>query len=230
MWIDGVHARLVPAVAARSQDWTLNRFSFVVVGWGHDGNFESSDLAPIIWMAILCEANRFAVKHQHAAAGSGNAMVPFDDWTAGVFMPRPKQIVCKVKSQRVVLERSRARKQPPPVLEITNGRIGALAFNQGAHGRPVSRKWISLVYSHGARLLRLGDHIVRILPLEDVWIRQVARLGQHDLPVFPIQPVGAHGQRDLALITLAVHDFKEHIPAAFDLDHKRIGYKGGGHV
>ena len=104
------------------------------------------------------------------------------------------------------------------------------AFEQFCEAGPVIWKIESFVDTNGVGVEHFGDHVIFILPFEDIWIREVKWLFENDAIVGPVECVVAGGEPDLAEFRFTVHDFEEHVPGVVAVEHERIGDEVGGDV
>ena len=98
-----------------------------------------------------------------------------------------------------------------------------LAFEQFRDLGPVVWKIESFVKTNCAGVERFGEHVILVLPFEDVWVREVEWLFENDTIVSPVEGVVAGSQSDLAELCRSVHDFEEHVPGVIAAEHERIG-------
>ena len=100
------------------------------------------------------------------------------------------------------------------------------AFEQFHDLGPIAWKIESLVETNDVGSEHFGDHVIFILPFEDVWVREVKWLFENDAIVCPVKCVVAGGDPDLAESCFNIHDFEEHIPGVIAAEQKWIGDEG----
>ena len=105
-----------------------------------------------------------------------------------------------------------------------------VAFEQFRDLGPVIWKIESFVEADGVGSEHFGDHVIFILPFEDVWIRKVEWLFEYDAIISPVERVVAGGEADLAESCFNIHDFEEHVPGVIAAEHEWIGDEGGGDI
>jgi len=98
-------------------------------------------------------------------------------------------------------------------------------FDQSLDQFPMKWKARCLVEADVVQAESLGNHVVIILPLENIGIGQVERLPEDDLPVLPMKTIGTHRQSDFSPRCFSVQGLEKHEPRAIVLNHKRVSYK-----
>src|SRR6185369_4662851 len=170
MSVDVMHARRVPPIATGFQDRTVFDLDFGVTVCGQFPNFESADIAAVLRHAILRETNQPVIKLYDSARRTGATLVVADDGTLWMFAPWTSQGVSKVKTQRVVLVRSRTDEEPPLIVVVKERGIGKASFQQPGHAGPARREFAGFVQANCAGAESLGEHEEIVFAFEDVGV------------------------------------------------------------
>src|SRR5687768_1097380 len=94
MWIDMMHAQLIPSTFGRLYNRLPGNHSFSITVWRKRGNFKGTHLAPVGPHTILSISIESVFETSYSSSWSSNFRVSSDYWTVRMLMPRAEQIVC----------------------------------------------------------------------------------------------------------------------------------------
>src|SRR6266550_9229226 len=111
------------------------------------------------------------------------------------------------------------------MLKTKDRSVGKFSLDQPAGRGPFVWESHRLVELNGFEFQRLWNHVVLSLPRENVGVRQVKRLFENDLLVFPNPSILARRQPNFASVGLMIENFEKHVPAIVGSHDKRIGHE-----
>src|SRR5436190_18208031 len=120
---------------------------------------------------------------------------------------------------------NRARKHPPPPIEIENGGVHPWALENVFFEAPFGRKRFRSIEPDRIGLIALRDHEEFTFDRKHIWIGEMKKLSEHNLLVIPSAAVSADSQPNLPFPGLCVHYFKEHVPGILHFDHEGISHE-----
>ena len=156
--------------------------------------------------------------------------IALNEWILGMRLPWPQERVGIVETQRVVLEGRTAHKHPPFPIRTKQRWVSVLPGEHLAHTRPGGWEVNGSIDPNSLSFQRLRHHVIGVLPLEHVGVRQVKRFLQDNTSIAPVPPIVTRSQTDHTALPLGMHHLEEHVPGLSHLQQKRIGDEGGGNI
>src|SRR6266571_223798 len=137
MRVNVVHAGSVPAAAIGHKHGGFRCLMIFVGCWREFSNLKCAYLFAVNGVAILGKAQKPSLIVDHAATGTGNALVARDDRAGRMLGPVGSWIVGVIKRKRVMFMRRGTGKHPPLAVAKEDGRIGVHSGNQVFYQSPL---------------------------------------------------------------------------------------------
>src|SRR5262245_57392947 len=131
-----VHTFGIPASASGLKHRAFSHFTLDIAGRGQCRDLKGTDLLAVKRRIVLGVADNAIAKHRHPSPWTGAMRVILDERILGMRLPRSKECVGIVETQRIVLERPTAHKHPPFPIRTKQRWVSVLPGEHLTHTGP----------------------------------------------------------------------------------------------
>src|SRR4051794_1953709 len=198
MGVDMMHAARVPRLVSRAGDGVRKSVAFGVIVERQARDLNGAHGVAVLPIAVLGQTIELRAVAHRPSGRPGAGEIAVDEGTARMFAPWTTQGVRHPEPQDILVFRTRATEHPPASIVPEQRSIDGLEIvEEHRVERPIGREACGAIEPHLPALMRLRNHVMRAVVLEDERIGEMECLGQDDPLISPDQAVVADRQTDL---------------------------------